>query len=146
MNRLIYESSVAYKGFLIIPFIFNHVDGHDIYSYKLLAEIGYQSGLHKSENPAGIYGSNIENMIAIAKEHLDKYADFLGSPDAFKLRYTYRNHLMVISQENGKYFYSHYSPESLNNIATPKLFNTEYECISWIKQDLNGLKVRRRMY
>lgn len=146
MSRLIYESSVAYKGFLIIPFIFNQVDGHEIYSYKLLAEIGYNSSLHKTENPAGIYGSNIENVIAIAKEHIDKFADFVAADDGFKLRYTYHNHLVIISQEDGKYFYQHYPPESLNNIAAPKLFNTEFECVSWIKQGLDGLIVRRRLY
>lgn len=43
MSRLLYESSVSYKGYLIIPFVFNQVDGNDIYSYKLLAEIGYRS-------------------------------------------------------------------------------------------------------
>jgi len=40
MNRLLYESSVSYKGYLIIPFVFSKVDNYEIYSYKLLVISG----------------------------------------------------------------------------------------------------------
>lgn len=145
MSRLFYESSVSYRGYLIIPFLFNKVDGHEIYSYKLLAEIGNRSKLHKAENPAGIYGSSVDNIIDIAKQHLDKNFEFINKDDYFKSRYTYRNNLIILCQEAGKYFYDHYPPENLSNIAAPKIFKSEYECISWVKQGLEGLHLKRRV-
>ncbi len=145
MSRLFYESSVSYRGYLIIPFVFNQVDGHEIYSYKLLSQIGHQSQFHKSENPAGIYGGSIDNIIDIAKEHLDQNIEFISTEDTFKCRYTFRNNLIVVCQEAGKYFYDHYPPDTLNNIAAPKIFKSEYDCISWIKQGIDGLHVRRRV-
>jgi hypothetical protein len=132
MSRLLYESSVSYQGYLIIPFVFSTIDNSKIYSYKLLAEIGHKSQFHKAENPAGIYGSNIDNIIDIAKEYIDKNLEFFSNGDIFKSRYTYRNNLIIVFEECGKYFYDHYPAESLNNIAAPKLFASEYECISWI--------------
>ncbi|MBF2067948.1 MAG: hypothetical protein IGS39_26555 [Calothrix sp. C42_A2020_038] len=144
MSRLLYESSVSYKGYLIIPFVFNQVEGNDIYSYKLLAEIGYRSRYHKADNPAGVYGSSISNIVDIAKQHLDKNSDFTSRGDIFKNRYTYRNNLIIIFHEADKYFYDHYPPETLNNIAAPKMFKSEIDCISWIKQGIDGLHVRKR--
>ncbi|QLE47082.1 hypothetical protein FD724_02330 [Nostoc sp. C057] len=144
MSRLLYESSVSYKGYLIIPFVFGKVDNYEIYSYKLLSEIGHRSQFHKAENPAKIYGSSVSNIIDIAKEHIDQNSDFVNQRDSFKSRYIYRNHLIIIFQEGGKCFYDHYPPELLNNIAAPKLFKSEYECLSWIKQGLDGPQVRQR--
>ncbi|BAY65224.1 hypothetical protein NIES22_53270 [Calothrix brevissima NIES-22] len=138
MSRLLYENSVSYKGYLIIPFVFGKADNYEIYSYKLLAEIGDKSQFHKAENPAGIYGSSISNIIETAKEHINKHADFINCGDSFKSRYLYRYNLIIISQQEGKYFYDHYPPELLNNIAAPKLFKSEFECINWIKQGLEG--------
>ncbi|MBW4615366.1 MAG: hypothetical protein KME21_19235 [Desmonostoc vinosum HA7617-LM4] len=137
MSRLLYESSVSYKGYLIIPFVFGKADNYEIYSYKLLSAMGQKSQFHKAENPAEIYGSSPSNIIDIAKEHIDKYADFVIEGDNFKSRYIYHNNLIVVFQENGKYFYDHYPPELLNNIAAPKLFKSEYECLNWIKQGLD---------
>ncbi|BAY09480.1 hypothetical protein [Calothrix sp. NIES-2098] len=144
MSRLLYESSVSYKGYLIIPFVFGKADNYEIYSYKLLAEIGDKSKFHKTENPAGIYGSTISNIIDIAKEHIDQKSDFVSYSDSFKSRYIYRHNLIIVSQQEGKYFYDHYPPELLNNIAAPKLFKSEYECLSWIRQGLNGQYTRLR--
>ncbi|QKQ75546.1 hypothetical protein [Nostoc sp. TCL240-02] len=144
MSRLLYESSVSYKGYLIIPLVFGKVDNYDIYSYKLLSDIGNRSQFHKAENPAGIYGSGVSNIIDIAKEHIDQNSDFVNQRDYFKSRYIYRNHLIIIFQEGDKCFYDHYPPELLNNIAAPKLFKSEYECLSWIKQGLDGRHVRQR--
>jgi hypothetical protein len=143
MSRLFYESSVSYRGYLIIPFVFNQVDGHEIHSYKLLSQLGHQSRFHKTENPAGIYGGSIDNITDIAKEHLDQNLEFSTDKDMFKCRYTFRNNLIIVSQEADKYFYDHYPPETLNNIAAPKIFKSEYDCISWIKQGIDGLHARK---
>lgn len=144
MSRLLHERSVSYKGYLIIPFIFGKADNYEIYSYRLLAEIGQKSQFHKAENPARIYGSSISNIVDIAKEHIDKNLEFSSQRDNFKSRYIYRNNLIIVFQEAGKYFYDHYPPELLNNIAAPKLFTSEYECLSWIKQGLDGRYARQR--
>jgi hypothetical protein len=138
MSRLLYENSLSYKGYLIIPFVFGKADNYEIYSYKLLANVGNKSQFHKTENPAKIYGSSIGNIIDIAKEHIDKKSDFINSGDGFKSRYIYRDNLIIVCQQEGKYFYDHYPPELLNNIAAPKLFQSEYECLNWIKQGLDG--------
>ncbi len=135
-NRLLYDSSVSYKGYLIIPFVFGTVDNYVIYSYKLLAALGHKSIFHKTENQAGMYASSLSNIIDIAQEHLDQHAETTYSLDHFQQRYTYRNNLFIIFQEAGKYFYDHYAPTSLNNIAAPKLFTSENECLTWIKQGL----------
>ncbi|MEB3178544.1 MAG: hypothetical protein VKL59_05815 [Nostocaceae cyanobacterium] len=143
MGRLLYESSISYQGYLIIPFVFTKADNYNIYSYKLLAEIGNKSKFHKAENPAGIYASRVDNILEIAQEFIDENSDIQHPEDGFKRRYTYRNNLIVIGEENGKYFYDHYPSDSLNNIAAPKLFNSEYECLTWIKQGLEGLNTKR---
>jgi hypothetical protein len=145
MSRLLYENSVSYKGYLIIPFVFGKADNYEIYSYKLLSEIGHKNQFHKADNPARIYGNSISNIVEIAKEHIDKHSEFVSQGDSFKSRYIYRNNLIIVFQEGGKYFYDHYPPELLNNIAAPKLFNSKYECLSWIKQGLDGRYVRQRI-
>ncbi len=138
MNRLLYESSVSYKGYLIIPFVFGKVDNYEIYSYKLLAEIGHKSHFHASENPATMYGDTITNIIDIAKEHIDINIDFVSQGDFFKTRYIYRHNLIIVYQKNSRCYYDHYAPESLNNIAAPKLFSSSYECLNWIQKGLDG--------
>ncbi|MDJ0773527.1 MAG: hypothetical protein QNJ49_08875 [Mastigocoleus sp. MO_167.B18] len=145
MGRLLYEESVSYKGYLIIPFVFGKADKYDIFSYKLLSAVGYNSKFHKVENPATIYGSNTENVIKIAKEHLDLHSDLVAYSDAFRLRYTYRNNLIIVFNQGGKYFYDHYPSDSLNNIAAPKLFRSEYECLQWIKEGLDRLNIRNKI-
>jgi hypothetical protein len=137
MSRLIYENSVSYKGHLIIPLIFGMADGQAIYSYTLLSELGHKGKFYKSENPAGIYSNSFDNIIEVAKEHLDKNSDVVTVSDYFKCRYTYRNNLIITYEEAGKYFYDHYKPEDLNNVAAPKIFRSEYECISWVKQGID---------
>ncbi|QLE57686.1 hypothetical protein [Nostoc sp. TCL26-01] len=144
MSRLLYENSVSYQGYLIIPFVFGKVDQYEIYSYKLLSEVGRKSQLHKAENPAKIYGNSISNIVEIAKEHIDQNADFCSQKDSFLSRYIYRNNLIIIFYENDRYFYDHYPPDLLNNIAAPKLFKSEYECLSWIKQGLDGRYTRQQ--
>jgi hypothetical protein len=145
MSRLLYESSVSFEGYLIIPFVYGKVDNYEIYSYKLLSEIGQKSQFHKAENPAEIYGNSLSNIIDIAKEHLQKHSDFVSHGDSFRHRYTYHQNLIIVFQQDDKYFYDHYPPELLNNIAAPKLFKSEYECLSWIKQGLDMRHTRQRV-
>jgi hypothetical protein len=140
MNRLIYESSVSYNGYLIIPFVFGKVDDYDIYSYKLLAEIAHKSRFHAAENPAKMYGNTITNIIDIAKEHIDIHTDFVSQGDFFKTRYIYHHNLIIIYDKNGRCYYDHYSPESLSNIAAPKLFSSPYECLNWLQKGLDSKK------
>lgn len=142
MSRLLYEKSVSYQGYLIIPFVFGTVDKYDIYSYKLLSAVGRKSQFHKADNPAKIYGNSPSNIIEIAKEHIDKHADFFSENDIFQSRYVYRQNLIIVFHENERYFYDHYPPDLLNNIAAPKLFKSEYECLKWIKQGLDGQHMR----
>jgi hypothetical protein len=85
----------------------------------------------------GIYSSSWEGSITVAKEHLDKNSEVVSSDDYFKRRYTYQNNLIIVYETGGKYFYDHYKPEHLNNVAAPKIFKSEQECISWIKQGLD---------
>ncbi|HEY9873542.1 MAG TPA: hypothetical protein V6D12_08890 [Candidatus Obscuribacterales bacterium] len=137
MNQLLYENSVSYQGHLIIPFIFGMADGEAIYSYQLLSELGHKGKFHKADNPAGMYSGKLDIIIDIAKKHLDENYDIFSHSDYFKCRYTYRQNLVIIYEIGGKYFYDHYNPNNLNNVAAPKIFKSEQECISWIKQGLD---------
>ena len=137
MSRLLYEQSVSYKGYLIIPFVLTEVNNQSIYSYKLLSQSGHKSKLHKSDNPEGTYANTLECLIDIAKKYLDEHADIISKNDYFKHRYTYRNDLIIIYEEANKYFYDHYKPNSLNNVAAPKIFSSERECINWVKAGLD---------
>ena len=142
MNRFLYEKSVSYQGHLIIPFVFGVADGQAIYSYSLLSELGYKGQFHKFENPAGIYSNSIESILEVAKEHLENNSGVTSRIDAFKSRYTYQDNLIIIYQLADKYFYDHYKPDSLANVAAPKIFATESECLHWIKQGLDRAKTR----
>ncbi|MBE9048041.1 hypothetical protein IQ255_27210 [Pleurocapsales cyanobacterium LEGE 10410] len=137
MNRFLYEKSVAYQECLIIPFVFSCVDGQDIYSYSLLSEQGYTSILHQSENPAKLYSNQLQEIVAIAKQHLDSQVILEGS-NYFRQRYTYDHNLIIIHQEAGKCFYDHYAPEKLINIAAPKIFNSAFDCIDWVKSGIES--------
>lgn len=136
MNQLLYENSVSHQGHLIIPFICVTVDGESIYSYKLISELGHKGKFHKADNPAGMYSGKIDIIIDIAKKHLDENSDIVSGSDYFKCRYIYNHNLVIIYEIAGKYFYDHYKPDNLNNVAAPKIFQSEQECISWIKQGL----------
>lgn len=137
MSRLLYEYSIIHQGHLIIPFVYGLANQEEIYSYHLLSELGCRGNFHKVQNPAGFYASNVYRIIDIAKEHLDEYSDVVDSLDLFKIRYTYLQNLIIISQLAGKYFYDHYPPNELRNIAAPKIFPSEIDCINWVKQGLD---------
>ncbi len=137
MSLLIYEQSVSYQGHLIIPFVFGRADAELIYSYKLLSGLGHRGKFHKSNNPPGMYSDRINGIIEVAREHLKENSDIISSLDYFNCRYTYKQNLIIIYEELGKYFYDHYKPDNLNNVAAPKLFQSEQNCLSWIKQGLD---------
>jgi hypothetical protein len=137
MSRLLYEHSVSHCGYLIIPYQHGAIDAQSIYSYKLLSEFGHKGRFHKADNPAGLYSSSIAGIMAIAQEHLSQQLNCNSQTDYFKRRYTYRNTLIIVFHQAGKYFYDHYPPEDLHNIAAPKIFATEADCLNWIKQGLD---------
>jgi len=143
MSRLLYEKSVSCQGYLVIPFIAEVFNSEVIYSYKLLCELGYKGKFHKTNNPAGIYSSNLASIVDVAKEHLYVVSDIVSTFDYFKCRYTYNHNLIIIYEEVGKYFYDHYKPDDLNNVAAPKLFKSEQDCLSWIKQELDHSDIRK---
>ncbi|MEP0859793.1 hypothetical protein [Trichocoleus sp. DQ-U1] len=145
MSRLLYENSVSYKGYLIIPFVFGMADGQNIYSYTLLSELGHKGRFHKLENPAGIYSSCIDTIIEAAKEHLDENSDVVSQNDYFKNRYIYQDNLIIVYQLASKYFYDHYKSDNLNNVAAPKIFGTEQECITWIKEGLDKSQINQQV-
>ncbi|AFZ12227.1 hypothetical protein Cri9333_1330 [Crinalium epipsammum PCC 9333] len=138
MSILLYEKSASCQGHLIIPFVYSVIQDQHIYSYKLLSARGYKDQFHKSENPAAIYSGSVEGMIEIAKEHLNKYSDLKEQMDNFQSRYTYKNNLIIIYECAGKYFYDHYKSEDLINVAAPKIFQSEYDCIKWVKEGLDN--------
>ena len=157
MYRLLYEQSTSYSGHLIIPFVYQKLSGQDIFSYRLLSEWGYKGRLHRAENPGGIYSCSPSGITDIAKEYLDTVtqrdtesanagqtialpdADNLAltSRDYFRNRYTYEQNLIIVFHARHKFFYDHYPPTSLKNIAAPKIFNTERACLTWIKNGID---------
>ncbi|MFM6191414.1 MAG: hypothetical protein ACKPEN_13430 [Planktothrix sp.] len=137
MDRFLYEKSISYQGHLIIPFVRVTVSDRKIYSYMLLSQLGHKGKFHKTENPADLYCSQLEKILEIAQDHLDQHSDIVPQTDSFKCRYTYQNDLIVIYHEGNQYFYDHYKPYSLNNIAAPKLFGSEQDCINWVKTGLD---------
>lgn len=137
MSRLLYEHSVSHRGYLIIPCVFATVWRETIYSYKLVSELGHQGKFHRADNPSQVCDSTIKGIIDQAKAFLDQHSDILSQRDYFKQRYTYRDNLIIINHEAGKWFYDHYPPGELRNVAAPRLFTTERECINWIRQGLD---------
>ena len=162
MARLLYEQSTAYGGHLIIPFLYQCLAGQSIFSYRLLSEWGYKGSLHRAENPAGLYSCSSAGIIQIAKEHLDiapishsqnhpsqssqgvaassieAHTLPLQNANYFRHRYTYRNHLLIIFHARHKFFYDHYPPTALKNIAAPKIFSTQRACLTWIKNSIDA--------
>ena len=142
MSWLLYEKSVSFKGFLIIPIVYSRLNRETIYTYWLLADVGRQSSLHRVNNPAGLYSRTIDGIVKIAKEHLaanppgTEFTNRYGV-DHFKHRYTYRDNLIIVAEVQGKIFYDHYPPFNLRNIAAPRIFVSEQDCILWIKQGLD---------
>ena len=143
ISRFLYEDSVSYQSYLIIPFIAYRIDGKDIYSYALVAEQGYQNKLHLETNPATLYSSYLDHIINIAQEHLESLEELNNLHDSlyFYQRYVYNKNLIILHQQAGKCYYDHYPPDELRNIAAPKLFQSPFECLSWVKQGLDRSQV-----
>lgn len=137
MSRLLYENSIATCGYLVIPFSLGTIAGESFYSYTLLSEWGRRGQYHKLDNPAGLFSNSIEAIVKIAAEHLANHSDIAIATNYFQNRYTYRNHLIIVFGEAGKYFYDHYPQDTLSNIAAPKIFNSQSECLSWVQQGLD---------
>lgn len=137
ISRLSYEKSVSFRGYLIIPYVLAIANNNQIYSYKLLSELGHQGNFHKRENLTGLYTNSIEKIIKVAQEHLYENSDVVSHSDYFKSRYVYCDDLIIIHEEADKFFYDHYKPYSLTNVAAPKIFQSEYECINWVKAGLD---------
>ncbi|MGF1603138.1 MAG: hypothetical protein ACFCU8_14160 [Thermosynechococcaceae cyanobacterium] len=135
--RLLYEQSGVHRGYLIIPFLYGTVTGVTLYSYRLLSLVSSQALLHRAENPCDRIAEDPLSMVAIAKAHLDEQLAEEKTPDYCQQHYVYRHNLIIISAIGDKVFYDHYPPSGLNNIAAPKLFASEQECIEWVKQGLD---------
>jgi hypothetical protein len=137
-QRFLYERSIVYQGHLIIPFLVGKVETQPIYSYALLAAIGHQSPFHQVRNPADRCARSVEEILTVAQKHLDQHCPPESpSNEHFQQRYTYFNHLILVCECKGKYFYDHYPPDQLHNIAAPRLFQSEAECIQWVKEGLD---------
>jgi hypothetical protein len=137
-SPFIYSQSVGTQGHLIIPFQYSRVMGHPIYSYGLLSELGHHGKLHGQINPGKLHSSSIEGIIDIASDYLQQAKVEADSGlDSFGRRYIYRNNLIVVSENRNKFFYDHYPPLELRNVAAPRLFDSEHECLSWIKIGLD---------
>ena len=137
MVRLLYENSVTCRGYLIIPFVGGSIAGKEVYSYTLLSELGHRGQFHKAANPSGEFSVRIENLIKIAQAHLAQHSDLGDDTDYFEHRYTYQNNLIIVLGQGKKVFYDHYPPSELTNLAAPKIFESESECLTWVKQGLD---------
>lgn len=136
-TRLLYEKSVVYRGYLIIPFLRGTIAGVMLYSYRLLSLVTHQAIFHKAENPANRCAEHLVGIIELAKSHLNQALDEAVEPNYRQQHYVYRHNLIIISAIGDKVFYDHYPPSSLHNIAAPKIFTTEQNCMAWVKQGLD---------
>lgn len=140
MRRLLYEKSVSYRGYLIIPFVYGLAAGRPLCSYQLLSQKGHRGRFHQAENPADRYASSVDDILVLAQEHLDQHLEGKQGVGYFQHRYTYRDHLIVLHPEADKVFYDHYRPDQLINIAAPKVFASELDCVRWIKEGIDQLQ------
>ncbi len=146
--RLLYEKSISYRGHLIIPFRFvtaPRFREEPLYSYVLLSEMGHDGHFHQAENPGGLCKDSPEGIVAVAQEYLEAHGASNAQTDYFKHRYTYRENLIIIFEMAGKYFYDHYPPDTLNNIAAPKIFTSQQDCIAWIKEGMDRIHVNQEV-
>ncbi|MEO0375138.1 MAG: hypothetical protein AAF329_11055 [Cyanobacteria bacterium P01_A01_bin.17] len=135
--QFLYEHSVIHQSYLIVPFAYGTVAGVVVYSYCLLSLVTNQAPLHRRKNPADRYTETLEGIIEIAKDHLDKNPQAEQPLSYYQRHYVYRHNLIIISAIGSKVFYDHYPPNHLNNIAAPKIFASEQDCIHWVKQGLD---------
>lgn len=141
IDKFIYEKSVSYQGCLIIPYLLAIANNNSIYSYRLLSELGHKEIFHKAENPTGFYTNSLEKIIKVAQEHLYENVDVKSNSNYFQSRYVYCDDLIILHEECDKFFYDHYKPYSLTNVAAPKIFQSKYQCINWVKTGLDRTKI-----
>jgi hypothetical protein len=141
MHRFLYERSIVHKGYLVIPYVAGRLEDKAIYSYALLAAAGHTNPWHQTTNPAGLYAEDGLKILEVAQAHLDEAAVAGGSDDHFQRRYTFLKNLVILYETANKVYYDHYAPTSLVNIAAPKLFAAEQDCIEWIRRGLSHRQV-----
>lgn len=138
-HQYLYEKLALHCGYLVIPFKCGIISGSDLYSYQLLCAFERQGRFHKAVNPTEDYAGSVERVMAIAQTFLAHHSDLPSATTYVQQRYVYQGNLILISQIAGKYFYDHYSPDSLNNLAAPRLFEDETDCIAWVKQGIDRI-------
>lgn len=137
MGRLLYEHSASYSGHLVIPFVLATIWRETIYSYRLLSDQGNQGKFHKATNPSEVCDRTLTGILYQAREFLARQFNLHSEGNYFQRRYTYCNHLIITHETAGRWFYDHYALDELHNIAAPKLFSSEHECLMWVRQGLD---------
>ncbi|NJM76790.1 MAG: hypothetical protein HC852_14620 [Acaryochloridaceae cyanobacterium RU_4_10] len=138
-HRYLYEKLAFHYGYLVIPFKCGMISGSDLYSYQLLCAFERQGHFHKAVNSTEEVAVSVERSIAIAQSFLAQHSDLPSAADYVQQRYVYQGNLILISEIAGKYFYDHYPPDRLTNLAAPRLFETEADCIAWVKQGIDRI-------
>jgi hypothetical protein len=138
-HQYLYEKLAFHCGYLVIPFQCGMISGAGLYSYRLLGAFDRQGRFHEAANPTEEYAGSVERVMAIAQAFLEACSDLRDAPPCEQRRYVYQGSLILISQIAGKYFYDHYPPDRLENLAAPKLFEDEETCIAWVKQGIDRL-------
>jgi hypothetical protein len=136
-HQYLYEKLAFHYGYLVIPFKCGMISGADVYSYQLLCAFERQGQFNREVNPTEEYSASVERVMAIAQTFLAHHSDLSSVTNYVQQRYIYQGNLILISQIAGKYFYDHYAPYNLTNIAAPRLFEDEADCITWVKQGID---------
>jgi hypothetical protein len=138
-HRYLYEKLALHYGYLVIPFQCGTISGADLYSYQLLCAFERQGQFNREVNPTEEYSASVERVVAIAQAFLEVHSDLPSDINYVQQRYVYKDNLILISQIAGQYFYDHYPPDKLTNLAAPRLFETEADCIDWVKQGIDRI-------
>lgn len=138
-HQYLYEKLAFHCGYLVIPFQCSMISGADLYSYRLLGAFERQGRFHEAVNPTEEYAGSVERVMAIAQTFLEHHSDLPSATTYVQQRYVYQGNLILISEIAGKYFYDRYPPDRLQNLAAPKLFEDEDNCITWVKQGIDRL-------
>jgi hypothetical protein len=139
-HRYLYEKLALHYGYLVIPFRCGAISGADLYSYQLLCAFERQGQFNREVNPTEEYSASVERVVAIAQAYLEAHSDLPSAINYVQQRYVYKDNLILISEIAGQYFYDHYPPDTLTNLAAPRLFETEADCIAWVKQGIDRIQ------
>jgi hypothetical protein len=138
-HRYLYEKLALHYGYLVIPFQCGAISGADLYSYQLLCAFERQGRFNREINPTEEYSASVDRVVEIAQAFLEAHSDLPSAINYVQQRYVYQGNLILISQIAGQYFYDHYPPDRLTNLAAPRLFETEADCITWVKQGIDRI-------